>query len=116
MSRSSDALHVGRSDVQRLYERDLDFPRSGRPDRRDGVVITSLYRLYDEHGDLLYIGITNSLVARVRAHRLKPWGWQIRTVEWTEFIDREIALNEEACAIYTERPFFNVQHMQPESL
>lgn len=97
-----------------LYTRHLDFPRGRQPDRRSGQVITSVYRLYDETYDLIYVGITNRLVRRIRQHAwTQPWGNEIRFVEWNawvEFTDRAEAAKAEVEAIQLERPRHNTVH------
>jgi hypothetical protein len=81
-------------------------------DRRDGREITSLYRLFDDLGHLLYVGITCRLVARVQSHRWQqPWGRDIAIVEWQEFTDdRPSAELEEVRVIRAERPRYNIIH------
>lgn len=97
--------------MRELYDRGLDLPKSGHPDRRDGVVITSLYRLYDEDDDLLYVGISSRLLRRLRVHqRRQVWGKQICYVEWVEFTDRAEAEAAERQVIHNERPLHNVIH------
>ena len=74
-------------------------------------VRTALYRHWDEEGDLLYIGISLSAVARLAQHSQKShWHNQIAnmTVEW--FDSRADALNAEREAIQSERPKFNKKH------
>lgn len=40
----------------------------------DGLTRTALYRLYDDSGTLLYVGITNDIDIRWKTHgRHKPW-------------------------------------------
>ena len=45
---------------------------------------TALYRLYDSHDDLLYVGTTTSLPARLAEHSRRDWFPQVSrtTVEW----------------------------------
>ena len=68
-----------------------------------------LYRLYDDGGRLLYIGITRNLEARLRSHRRRLGDLLAHhTVE--QYPDRATALQAEARAIEEEYPAFNVDH------
>jgi prevent-host-death family protein len=69
---------------------------------------TALYRLYDEAGTLLYIGISHQPEVRFEQHsKLKEWWPQVvrREVEW--FDDRPSAATAEAAAIRSEDPEHN---------
>ena len=69
---------------------------------------TALYRLYDDDGVLLYIGIAFSPEARWKDHTRKPW-WHLvakKAVEWYD--TRLLALEAEARAVESERPVYNV--------
>lgn len=74
-------------------------------------VPTALYRLRDQFGTLLYVGITDVLERRWKDHaKAKPW-WpdvKVRSIEWLP--TRGHALSAEAEAIRTERPLYNVVH------
>lgn len=68
-----------------------------------------LYRLYTETDDLLYVGITTNLLARMRSHRQK--------VFWWDFVDYVVAescenlyeaQSKEITAIASERPEHNL--------
>lgn len=69
---------------------------------------TALYRLYDDAGELLYVGIGAQPKSRISEHRKKPWGSEIHstTTEWHE--SRDAALAAEAAAIAAERPAYNI--------
>ncbi|MEU1088899.1 hypothetical protein ABZ401_19045 [Streptomyces sp. NPDC005892] len=69
---------------------------------------TALYRLYDEAGTLLYIGISHQPEVRFAQHsKLKSWWPAVsrKVVEW--FDDRPAAAKAEADAIRAEDPEFN---------
>jgi prevent-host-death family protein len=69
---------------------------------------TALYRLYDEAGVLLYIGISHQPEVRFEQHaKFKEWWPQVvrREVEW--FDDRPTAAAAEATAIRGEDPAHN---------
>lgn len=71
------------------------------------MVAASLYRLFDDEGSLLYVGVTNDPTGRIQAHRRKEWGHEIMRTESQEFRSRDMALAAEARAIRTERPSRN---------
>lgn len=75
------------------------------------TVPTSLYRYYDEHGVLLYVGITGRGVSRNSEHnKSKPW-WPFVVSQTVEhFATRAEALGAERRAIGGNRPPYNVQH------
>jgi predicted GIY-YIG superfamily endonuclease len=69
---------------------------------------TALYRLFDEGGVLLYIGISHQPEVRFEQHsKLKEWWPRVarREVEW--FDDRPTAAKTEEEAVRAEDPEFN---------
>jgi predicted GIY-YIG superfamily endonuclease len=73
---------------------------------RDGP--TALYRLYDEHGQLLYLGITGNPAQRWKDHRkTMPWWPEVarREVEWLP-MGRAGAVRVERAALAAERPLY----------
>lgn len=69
---------------------------------------TALYRLYDEGGALLYIGISHQPEVRFGQHsKVKEWWPRVarREVEWLD--DRPTAAKAEEVAVRTEDPEFN---------
>jgi hypothetical protein len=76
---------------------------------------TFLYRLFDEDGVLLYIGISNAWQHRMQEHRrTQPWWDQVAHVFPISFPDRRSALDAEARAIRRERPLHNIVHASAE--
>ncbi|WP_097930877.1 MULTISPECIES: GIY-YIG nuclease family protein [unclassified Streptomyces] len=72
---------------------------------------TALYRLFDEEGVLLYVGIAVDPEVRLRVHaREKTWWPQVaqRSIEW--FANRAEAEAAEMQAIVSEGPSRNVEH------
>lgn len=72
---------------------------------------TALYRLFDQDGALLYIGIAVDPEVRLRVHsREKTWWPQVaqRSIEW--FASRPEAEAAEIQAITSESPTHNVSH------
>lgn len=71
----------------------------------------ALYRFYDRHGALLYVGITATLPERLKAHRdEKPWWCDVADIKVEHFPDRRSVIEAEKKAIRTENPRHNVQH------
>lgn len=75
----------------------------------------SLYRLFDASDRLLYIGISNSALARWEAHRKsKPWWPEVANVSVEHFDSRQAAFAAEALAIKEEGPPYNSQRLVAE--
>lgn len=73
-----------------------------------------LYRLYDNTGRLLYIGITSRGPRRWREHmRDKPWWKDVETIHLEHHPNRTAVEQAELQAIKTERPLHNIAH-KPE--
>lgn len=71
----------------------------------------ALYRFYDTHDRLLYIGITVHLPTRLGNHRNdKPWWQDIARMTVEAFPDRPTVEAAEKAAIAAERPLYNTQH------
>jgi hypothetical protein len=69
---------------------------------------TALYRLYDEGGVLLYVGITNMPQVRFAAHTMKPWWKRVTRKDIAWFENRPLAEQAETLAIREERPLYNL--------
>jgi predicted GIY-YIG superfamily endonuclease len=73
---------------------------------------TDLYRVADQDGVVLYIGIAYDWPSRFKQHAAeKPW-WkdEVRRIDIEPHPSREEALAAEEVAIRAERPRYNVQH------
>lgn len=71
----------------------------------------TLYRFKDEHGRLLYVGITNNPAVRMNQHRAdKPWWDQVATMEMEHHPSREALAEAEREAIRNELPYWNTIH------
>lgn len=69
---------------------------------------TTLYRLYDIKGRLLYVGISEHGFGRLRAHEKdKDWWLLVAHAEFTHFQTRDDALAQEAYMIERYHPAFN---------
>lgn len=74
---------------------------------------TDLYRFYDAHGRLLYIGITSRLGRRLHEHaKTKAWQRDAATITVQHFATRQDAERAERTAIETEYPAHNITHNQ----
>jgi predicted GIY-YIG superfamily endonuclease len=70
-----------------------------------------LYRAYDKHARLLYIGITLNLGNRMAQHgEDKPWWCDVADIKLEQHDSRTSALEAERQAIISERPLHNVVH------
>lgn len=76
----------------------------------------ALYRHYDADGALLYIGISNDIVARGRHHaKWAQWMDFAVRVEAEWFETRQRAEDAERAAIQAERPLFNGMYSTPDA-
>lgn len=72
---------------------------------------TDLYRHYDKHGNLLYVGISLSAVHRLSQHKSNSlWASEITSIEIERFTSREDALQAERQAIEQEKPVWNTTY------
>lgn len=74
----------------------------------DPIGKTALYRLYDIQGVLLYVGVSDELKTRFKAHAASKTWWpsvHSRRIEW--FDDRAVAEDAERAAINDEHPLWN---------
>lgn len=72
---------------------------------------TSVYRYFDRHGYLIYVGITSRGIARnVEHNHSKEWWRFVVKQEVDHFPDRRTALRHEKTLIQQHEPPFNKQH------
>lgn len=72
---------------------------------------TAVYRFFSHDGELLYVGVTDSLGTRWRKHsKNKPWWNEVADTRIAWLDTRAEALAEETHAIKQERPKYNVVH------
>lgn len=70
---------------------------------------TTLYRLYNADGGLLYVGIAGNPGRRFEQHRQdKPWWGSVANIRLEHFPTRDAASEAELKAIRTERPAYNI--------
>lgn len=73
-----------------------------------GTTPTALYRFYDTSRELLYIGMTVDLPARLIDHRKrKGWWWNIAVITVELHPSRVEAANAERFAVAAEQPRYN---------
>lgn len=86
------------------------FTDNTRPDT------TWLYRMYDNNGALLYIGISKSAFSRFERHSAeKPWINNVTSWNREPYPTREAALEAERAAIKEEHPLHNIIHNGQQS-
>lgn len=79
--------------------------------------MSELYRHFDEHGALLYVGISLSSAARLAQHKdHSQWFKEIKRVEIERYADRQMALLAEQEAIKKEQPKYNIRHKKVEPI
>jgi predicted GIY-YIG superfamily endonuclease len=71
--------------------------------------MVTVYRLYSATDDLLYVGITNSIIHRFGQHlATKPWFPEVSRATFQHFASRVEAHEAERRAVRTERPRHNI--------
>lgn len=71
---------------------------------------TDLYRLWDERGELLYVGVSIDVARRFHQHAAaSPWWCRVTWCGVERFPTRPDALNAEWAAVASERPTHNVK-------
>ncbi|MFF2571201.1 GIY-YIG nuclease family protein [Streptomyces sp. NPDC058084] len=74
----------------------------------DDAKASTVYRLYDAHGALLYIGVTRNPASRWKDHRKEMLWWpEVTDKHLTWYGTHEAAWAAEAHAIRTEGPRYN---------
>jgi predicted GIY-YIG superfamily endonuclease len=70
-----------------------------------------LYRFFDDEGNLLYVGISNSWTQRFHQHeRSAAWFQFVASATFEKYPDRESVERAELIAIQTENPIHNKKH------
>lgn len=67
-----------------------------------------VYRVYDAHGDLIYIGATGNLFRRLNAHAHGTWWAHQAAHVVAKVYTYDAALQEERRAIQAEQPRWNI--------
>lgn len=71
-------------------------------------MIAAIYRLYDRRDELLYVGISNNVLTRLRSHeKEKDWWPEVVRITIQECDDYTIAEAQEVAAIASELPRYN---------
>ena len=69
---------------------------------------TTLYRLFDRRGALLYVGITSNLTRRMYHHKsIQPWWLDVHRTEAVIYPTKTDAFEAESEIIRSERPRHN---------
>jgi predicted GIY-YIG superfamily endonuclease len=68
---------------------------------------TTLYRHFNEAGELLYVGVTCNFISRGATHRAASWARDVHKITLERFSKRSEALAAEAEAIRFEGPKHN---------
>jgi predicted GIY-YIG superfamily endonuclease len=70
-----------------------------------------LYRHYDKDGNLLYVGISWTILQRLRQHEKGSfWFKEVDSIKLEKYSSREASLAAERKAILAERPRYNKTH------
>lgn len=93
----------------------IDSLSGDNPGRRKEALVKrrnhTLYRMFDRHRQLLYVGITMSPANRFASHRHdKLWWEDVHTITIERFDSKDELEAAELMAIRTEYPQHNVQH------
>lgn len=103
--------HLNLKSTQRadlvMVRQEVSLVKTPKP--RDRTRPHSLYRFFDSAGNLLYVGITWNVTARVKQHRTtQPWWSLVRNMTVEAYPNEQAALKAEMRAIRTEHPLHNV--------
>lgn len=75
----------------------------------------SVYRMRNADGELLYIGVSIAVIQRVAQHKVcKGWFYEISHIDIEHFDCLGDAESAEIEAIKSEKPKYNIAHMQDE--
>lgn len=90
----------------------VEFEAPDEHELCDACVLADLsptvYRIFDDRDQLLYVGCTANLVARLSTHTSQSDWWPLAaTVTFEHHPDINVALAAESAAILAERPLFN---------
>lgn len=70
---------------------------------------TDVYRIFDAHGNLLYVGCAVNVFSRFRGHRpYAQWWNESDTAVVEQYANRHLARHMEAVIIRDEKPRYNV--------
>lgn len=75
---------------------------------------TFVYRLFDDEGVLLYVGVSQDVQRRLRQHAaVQPWWPQVHHYSTIKYQTRREAQRAEGSAIRDEKPQHNVAQRGP---
>ncbi len=82
---------------------------SGATRVNEPKLLCTVYRHFDVYDDLLYVGISKSVMERTGSHELySHWFDQVVTIKVTHYPTRALAMAAEALAIAEENPKYNI--------
>lgn len=68
----------------------------------------SVYKCFDEDGALLYVGVGDTALVRIKSHQKeKAWFDEVVNITISKYEDRATALAEEIRSIREDKPVFN---------
>lgn len=94
------------------------LPQDDEPVEGGGIINLDLgtevlYRVYDQRDELLYIGISNNIFARLGLHcRESAWWGQATRYTYAVYPDRRSVRRAKCKAIRDEHPKHNTQHVR----
>ena len=76
-----------------------------------------LYRHYDKDGNLLYVGVSWTILQRLRQHEKGSfWFGEVDSIKLEKYPSREASLEAERKAILAEQPRYNTAHTKPSRM
>lgn len=89
------------------------FPRHHAPFDRE--MPSTLYKMFDDAGRLVYVGITSQDFTRIREHaRLRSWWGSITRIELEHHASFLAASERERELVKSEHPLYNKQMQAPK--
>lgn len=77
-------------------------------------VPTSVYLLWDEHKQVIYVGITKRRMHRMSQHSMKEWWTEVRGARFLHYESLRAAQAAEKRLIRELRPRYNVHFNKPK--
>lgn len=103
-------------DALQLTTEDHTAPTPATPPAHTATPTFTLYRFYDTHGALLYVGRTINIPARLTNHRRqKTWWPDVADIRLQQLDTHEALVEAERSAIINEHPMHNVVHNRAHS-
>jgi hypothetical protein len=112
IAESKGYIDVAAAKYNHHVDRAKNIARKWLSFEKDGIAPTCfLYRHYDAHGDLLYVGMTMFALARQMQHQaMTVWANNVFQTLVEPFTSRDELVTAELVAIKSEFPRFNRMH------